>query len=99
MIKPIGVIIAAVIALGACASRPQIDRVEIRDRYISIPNEMLICPKPPVLTKDELNAIDMEDEYNEKVVLPLYLNNETCYNTIKSIRSYNETVSKLNDKR
>lgn len=90
-------ILICLLLLFGCTTRPQIDRVEIRTKFVATPEALMYCPKPPVLTEEQIKAIDTEQEYNEALVLPLYLNNETCYNSMNNIKAYNKGVEDLNN--
>ena len=86
-----------VLLLAACGtSEPTIDRVQKVPVYYSPPQELMVCPPPVELTDDLIESIQTEADYNEKVVLPLYQNNEECHSNMNKIREESEKHDLLN---
>lgn len=93
----IAIAIAAALSLSACASLPDIDRVQKVPEYIIIPEAILEqCPNAPRLDKDERAAIETETDYNEMFVLPLWEAHIKCQTVINSIRILNEDAVRRN---
>lgn len=69
------------------------DRVRIVPEYVPVPDQFLgegACPPPSIPSPEEIARMTWEGEYNERVVAPLYSNNEMCYLNNQRIIRFND---------
>lgn len=86
-------ILICVFVLSACASKPDIDRVQKVTEYVTVPEDLLVCPPAPVLTRAEIVSLETETDYNEKFVLPLWIARNRCAASIEAVREFNAAAN------
>ena len=84
-------VLIAALALVGCSHKPpqKIITKTIIERAI-IPDEFLICQKPPVVEDDVVDKTQFEAQYNNQLVLPLFDTGTECHQNMNRIIEWNE---------
>lgn len=85
------------IALVGCASTPDIDRVQRIPVYQEVPIELLSCTEAPILTDEEIEALETETQFIEQYLDPLIEAHQICFDSVQDVKDWNSSIRERNN--